>query len=205
MHHAYLQYRLSYSDIELKAIQLMNEPMELEVPAMFAYIPFPEEWFTEVGLYHEQVKELETITLAVDEHVFAVKKAGAIAAKRMITATNKTQNNMECSPDETRQHYDLAKAAILAELLRWTSKNQALRRQKRKDAVNLLTSRYVFTWKRASDGSRRMQCRLTAHGFKDTAASDLEGFSGTSTRWGQCAVVAVAVHTPMANGFIGCL
>ena len=46
--------------------------MELELPAMFAYISFPEEWFTEVGLFHDQVKALDTITLAVDESVFAV-------------------------------------------------------------------------------------------------------------------------------------
>ena len=39
---------------------------------------------------------------------------GAIAAKRMIIATNKTRNNLECSQDEIRQRYDLAKAAILA-------------------------------------------------------------------------------------------
>ena len=119
----------------------------------------------------------------------------------MITATNTTQNNLECSPDEIKQHYDLAKAAILAELIRWTSKNQALRRQPRKEAVNLLTSRYVFTWKRSNDGSRYMKCRLAVHGFKDTAASSLERFSGTSTRWGQRAVVATAVQNqwPMAS------
>ena len=55
--------------------------------------------------------------MVVGEQVFAVKKAGAIAAKRMITATNKTQNNMGCSPYEIRQQYDLAKAATIAELL----------------------------------------------------------------------------------------
>ena len=117
MQHAYVHHELSYSDIELKALQLMDEPMELELPATLAFLSFPEEWFNECGLYHEQVKALETITLAVDESVFAVKKAGAIAAKRMIIATNKTQTNLECSPDEIRQHYGLAKAAILAELI----------------------------------------------------------------------------------------
>ena len=78
---------------------------------------------------------------------------GAIAATRMIIATNKTQNNMEASPEEIRDNYDLAKAAILAELVRWTTKNQALRRQHRRGSANLLTSRYVFTWKRNNDGS----------------------------------------------------
>ena len=79
----------------------------------------------------------------------------------------------------------MAKAAILAELVRWTTKNQALRRHQRRDAVNLLTSRYLFTWKRNADGTRYLKCRLTAHGFKDSAASQLDRFSGTSTRWGQ--------------------
>ena len=46
-----------------------------------------------------------------------------------------------------------------------------------------------------------MKCRLTAHGFKDTAASNLDRFSGTSTRWGQRVVVATAVQQqwPMAS------
>ena len=112
----------------------------------------------------------------------------------MIIATNKTQNNMECTPEEVKEHTDLAKAAVLAELLRWTTKNQALRRQPRRDAVNLLTSRYVFTWKRGADGIRYMKCRLTVHGFKDNAAGSLGRYSGTSTRWGQRAVVAAAVQ-----------
>ena len=95
---------------------------------MFAYISFPDEWFTEFGLYHEHVKELETITLAVNEQVFAVNHASAIVAKRMHITANTTQNSMGCSPDEIRQHYDLAKAAIFAELLRCTSKDQVPRR-----------------------------------------------------------------------------
>ena len=88
MQHAFILHGWGYSDIELKALQLMEEPMELELPAMLAYLSFPEEWFNECGLYHEQVKALDTITLAVDESVFAAKEAGAIAAKRMIIATN---------------------------------------------------------------------------------------------------------------------
>ena len=47
------------------------------------------------------MKELETITLAVNEQVLAVKHASAIVAKGMVIATNKTQNNMGCSPDES--------------------------------------------------------------------------------------------------------
>ena len=51
-------------------------------------------------------------------------RVGAIAAGRMVIATNKTQNNnMERSPDEVSKHYDLAKVATLAELLRLTTKS----------------------------------------------------------------------------------
>ena len=56
---------------------------------MLAYLYVPENWFTNVGLYHEDVKQLDNITLAVDSHIIAAKSAGAITAKRMITATNK--------------------------------------------------------------------------------------------------------------------
>ena len=190
----FLQRGLSYFDVELKAIQLMVGPMGLELPAMLAYVSFPEDWCSQAGLYHHDVVHLETVTLVVDEHVPAVKQAGAIAAKRITIATNKTQNNLERAPDEVTKHSDLAKAAILTELIRWTTKNQARRRQPRWGTENVLTSRYVFTWKRGTDGGRSMKCRFTVHGDKDTAASQRERFSGTSTRWGPRAVVATVVN-----------
>ena len=98
------------------------------------------------GIYYDDIRQLEHVTVAMDEHLL-VKKAGTIEAKGMIIATKKTQNHLETSPSEVRSHPDLAKAAILVELLRWVTKNQALRRHPRRQAVNLLTSRYVFTWK----------------------------------------------------------
>ena len=113
---------------------------------MLACVSFPDTWFTGADIYFEEVRQLDSIVLAVDEQAFAVKKAGSIAAERTIIATNKTQHNLEASPDEVKKHPDLAKAAMLAELLRWTTKNQALRRQPRRQAANLLTSRYVFSW-----------------------------------------------------------
>ena len=42
--------------------------------------------------------------------------AGAIVVKLVISATDPTQNKLECSPGEIKQHYDLAKVAILVEL-----------------------------------------------------------------------------------------
>ena len=108
---------------------------------------------------------------------------------------------MEATPEEIRKHPDLAKAAILAELLRWTTTNQVLRCQPRRQAANILTSRYAFTWKRNVDGTRYLQSRPTVHGFKDPGASNLDRLSGASTRWGQRVVVATAVRNqwPMAS------
>ena len=82
----------------------MVEPLEITLPAMLAYVSFPETWFSEAGLTHHHVLQLETITLAVYEPAFAVKQPGAIAAKRMVIATNKTQNNFEASPEDVRKH-----------------------------------------------------------------------------------------------------
>ena len=86
----------------------------------------PDTWCTEADLYYEDVRQLDSIVLTVDAQVFAAKQAGAIAAKRMIIAINKTQNNLDASPEEVRNHHDLAKAAILAELLRWTTKQPSV-------------------------------------------------------------------------------
>ena len=86
--HSDLKRGLSFSDIELQAMQVMSEPLEIQLPAMLAFVSFPDEWFTEADLFYEDVKQLDSIVLAVDEQVFTAKRAGAIAAKRMIIATN---------------------------------------------------------------------------------------------------------------------
>ena len=80
----------------------MRVPLEIQFPAMLAYASFPDTWFTEANIFYEDVRELDSVVLAVDEQAFAAKRAGTIAAKRMIIATNKTQNNLEASPEEVR-------------------------------------------------------------------------------------------------------
>ena len=39
-----------------------------------------------------------------------------------------------------------------------------------------------------------MKCRLCVRGFLDRQRDDMDRYSGTSTRWGQRAVVATAVQ-----------
>ena len=91
--HAHVQRRLAHSDVELQAARLMAEPLELQPPAMLAYCSFPESWFSEVGLTYADIQQLEHVTVEMDQHAFAAKEAGAIAAKRMIISTNKTEQH----------------------------------------------------------------------------------------------------------------
>ena len=58
---ANIHLKSSYSDVEVQAIHLMQEPLELQLPAMLAYISFPEEIVTESGLYFEDVEQLGTV------------------------------------------------------------------------------------------------------------------------------------------------
>ena len=132
-----------------------------------------------------------------DVLVFSVDQLGV---KRMVIETNKVQNNMAVSDDEIRNNPEMVKSAVLAEIKRWID-NKSFTRQRSRDASNILTSRYVLTWKRQDDGTRIMKCRICVHGFKDIHRNQLDRFSGTSTRWGQRTVVATSVQMrwPMAS------
>ena len=139
-----------------------------------------------------------------DEDYVAVFQTDRAGVKRLIIETNKVQSNAAVSDDElrelTRKTPEVITAAILAELMRWVD-NAAIKRQRRHLARNLVTSRYVFTWKLQADNSRILKCRLTVHGFKDNEKSSLERYSATATRWGQRMVVSTAVQCawPLAS------
>ena len=131
----------------------------------------------------------------------AVLQIDKMGVKRMIIETSKAQSNASVTDDDLRAlDPKVVEAAVLAELQRWID-NCAVRRQKRHLARNLVTSRYVFTWKLQSDGSRLLKCRLTVHGFKDNEKSSLERYSATATRWGQRMVVSTSVQSgwPIAS------
>ena len=102
-------------------------------------------------------------------------------------------SNVTVSDDDLRANPKLVAAAVLAELMRWID-NCSFRRKARRWARNVLSSRYVLTWKRQPDGGRLMKCRLCVRGFLDRQREDMDRYSGTSTRWGQRAVVATAVQ-----------
>ena len=89
-----------------------------------------------------------------------------------------------CYRRRVAQNLEMARAAVLAELIRWDSLG-SIQRKLKKDAVNTLTSRYAFTWKRQEDVDR----------------NNLSSYSDTASSWGQRAVVATAIQSdwPIAS------
>eukprot|EP00971_Amphidinium_carterae_P331793 6465576-Amphidinium_carterae.1 len=114
-------------------------------------------------------------------------------ADQNVIARSEGKSNHNLSSEEKRQHAEEVKAAILSELKRWTGLN-SLKRVPRRGAVNILESIYVLTWKRDSKGNRQIKCRLCVRGFQDIHAQDLETYSGTSSRWGQRLICAIAAQ-----------
>ena len=94
--------------------------------------------------------------------------------------------------EEARQHEAECKKAMIDELRRWQSLG-AFERCPRSQADNLIDARWVLKWKVVA-GKRLIKARLTVRGFKDMQAQQLETFSGTTSRWGQRLVVAIAAQ-----------
>ena len=111
----------------------------------------------------------------------------------MVIERNIAQSNQLVTQEDMRKFPEAFKKAVAAELQRRVE-NASFRRQLRKDAENVLSSRYVVTWKRQEDGTRIMKCRMCVRGFEDQYKTELDRYSGTSTRWGQRMVVAMAVQ-----------
>ena len=80
---------------------------------------------------------------------------------------------------EARKHSDECKAAMLLELSRWNDMG-AWRRFSRKQAGNILDSRWVLKWK-LNEGRKIIQARLTARGYKDRQGDTIATFSGVTT------------------------
>ena len=63
--HAQSRHGLNHSQTEVLTQRLMTEPLEIELPAMLAYVSLPEELFNEANIYYDDVKSLSTVVLAV--------------------------------------------------------------------------------------------------------------------------------------------
>ena len=89
--------------------------------------------------------------------------------------------------EELLQHSKLADAAILEELQTWHG-HRCFRRQWKKDAYNVMDSRFVAKWKIFEDTSgkkRIIRMRMALRGFKDLEADRLANYSATTSRLSQ--------------------
>ena len=84
---------------------------------------------------------------------------------------------------EARSEEPKVRQAIRDELKRWIDLGGVERMDKSK-ATNVLDSRWVLKWK-IIDGVREIKARLTARGYKDMQANDVNTYAGTATRYGQ--------------------
>ena len=99
-----------------------------------------------------------------------------------------TKAHDELSPQEMKVHHDLVKFAAEAEIQSFVDLN-AFIRVPRAQQDNILSSRWLFKWKRISDSERKVKGRLCVRGFEDRDAQTLATWANTATRWGQRVVV----------------
>ena len=120
----------------------LRHPEELPTVQQESELQMPA-WFADVnGFDMPKDSNGQLIPYELDDwYALAVDRAGI---KRSLIETNKTQSNLTVTDDEMRENPEMVKAAILAELRRWVD-NSSFRRQPRREAQNLLTSRYVMT------------------------------------------------------------
>ena len=85
----------------------------------------------------------------------------------------------------------------MAELKTW-QQYKCFERRPSSESRNVIDTRWVYKWKKVKDSAgvehSVIPSRPTVRGFKDTGAADLAAFAGTTSRWGQRLVVAVAAQ-----------
>ena len=94
------------------------------------------------------------------------------------------------SRQEALANADECRKSMLKELARWHN-HKAWARTPREQCNNILTSKWVLKWKQI-EGSKQVKARMVVQGFKDL--QEVKSFAGTTTRWAQRLVIAIAVQ-----------
>ena len=82
------------------------------------------------------------------------------------------------------------RSSMLKELARWHT-HKAWERIPRSRCTNVLSSKWVLKWKQI-EGTKQIKARMVVQGFKDLQT--VKNFAGTTTRWAQRMVIAIAVQ-----------
>jgi hypothetical protein len=121
-----------------------------------------------------------------DRIVFAVQPNG--------TRTSVIEKALDAlTPEETKSNWKAVEAAIRKEVKSFVDL-RTFEKLLRSQATNVMTSKWVLRWK-VVENQRVIKARLTVRGFQDLAATELETFASTCSRWGQRIINSiVATH-----------
>jgi len=161
-----------YHSAEVFVIEQDDEPAELEI----------DEKLSPYLVTRVNLKPLKTNEVVVIQYNTAASQSSSTAV------IERTHNVL--TRDEAIQNAELCRLAMVKELNRW-QKQGAWKRMALKDRHNLLRSKWVLKWKQIY-GKKDIKGRLVAQGFQDKQS--LNTFSGTTSRWGQRLVLAVATQ-----------
>jgi len=133
---------------------LLAEPAEFQMPVVLTYL---SGRIPEGASGHPD----DVVVLQVDKH--SVTKL----LDDFMFESSKAQNTVALSDDDMWKFHKLSsfvfpefvKAAVLAECHRWVD-NEIIKRQRRADDNNILTSSCVLIWKLEKDGSRSTSTRV---------------------------------------------
>ena len=84
---------------------------------------------------------------------------------------------------EQQANWPKVQAGMMKELKSWHNLG-SWRKILRKDAKNIIDSRWVVNWK-LINGVKDIKARLVVRGFKDQQGEDLNTSASTASRWGQ--------------------
>ena len=164
---------LVYHSAEVFVLEQDDEPAELEIdPKLSPYL----------------VTRLDLKLLKPNETVVMQYNVGEASQSSSNAVIERTHNVL--TRDEAIQNSELCRLAMVKELNRW-QKHGAWKRMPLKDSHNLLKSKWVLKWKQIG-GKRDVKGRLVAQGFQDR--QNLSTFAGTTSRWGQRLVLAIATQ-----------
>ena len=130
---------------------------------------------------------------ATAQHYFGIETvpAGYIAVFHSSDDTVTLEKDVgELTAAEVKANWPAVEKSVRKEVASFLDCKTFLR-EKKGITANCMSSRWLFRWKTV-DGVRTIKARLTVRGFEDHEADELSTFAGTSARWTQRLVSAMA-------------
>ena len=175
--------------------ELQTEPLHLYTPE-----ELPDDVELLIPCEAQAVWNLEPDLMVTEDQMICFKVVNTKVKSSVISRDDEL-----LTPEETRKHWPEVCQAMLKELQTWQKLN-CFSRKLRKDARNIIDTRWVLKWKWeqptvsvADSGSpqakavRIIRARLTIRGFKDRDKDSVDRYAGTSSKLSQKVLVSEAV------------